>query len=152
MGTVGSIMLGMVIMITLMRSSTSFSLAERVSTRSASAPICAFTFSASSFSPFAISAPICLESLFLCALSASTSCLMVLFSLSSTRTSSTRGSFASWNFLRMFSFTISGFSLTNLMSNISWPPKNSIFSDGSFSYILWKVFQSEKRIVSNSSL
>jgi len=54
--------------------------------------------------------------------------------------------------LRMFSFTISGFSLTNLMSNISWPPKNSIFSDGSFSYILWKVFQSEKGIVSNSSL
>ena len=35
---------------------------------------------------------------------------------SSAITSSTRESFSSWNFLRMFSLTTSGFSLKNLMS------------------------------------
>ena len=68
----------------------------------------------------AIRPPISFDSLFLCARSASTSCLMVLFSTSSAITSSTSGSLSSWNFLRIFSFTISGFSLTNLMSNIDF--------------------------------
>ncbi len=110
--------LGIVIIMTLIRSSTSFSRTVRLSTRSASAAICAFIFSASSFSPFAIKPPICLESLLRSARRASTSCLMERFSLSSSRTSSTSGSLLSWNFLRIFSFTISGFSLTNLMSSM----------------------------------
>ena len=106
-------------------SSTSFSLAESSSIRAPDAATCFFTSSASSRLPCPISAPICLEILFLSALSASTSCLISLFSLSRAITLSTSSSLLSWNLLRMFCFTISGFSLTNLMSNIISPPDSS---------------------------
>ena len=49
----------------------------------------------------------------------STSPLISRFLLSSSITSSTSGSFSSWNFFLMFSFTTSGFCLKNLISNIT---------------------------------
>ena len=100
-------------------SSTSFSLLESSSIRSPDTATCFLTSSASSLLPWPIRAPICLEILFLSSRSASTSCLISRFSLSSSRTLSTSSSLLSWNLFRMFCFTTSGFSLTNLMSNMS---------------------------------
>ena len=110
---------GIVIMSFFSFSSTSFSSFERASILSPLAATCFFTSSASSFLPCAINAPICLEILFFSALRASTSCLISRFLASNSNTSSTNGNFASWNLLRIFCFTTSGFDLTNLISNIS---------------------------------
>ena len=117
-GTDGSIIFGMTIMFFRSSSSTSFSLVESSSILAPEAATCFFTSSASSFFPCPIKAPICFEILFLSARKASTSCLISLFSLSSSSTLSTSSSLLSWNLLRIFCFTISGFSLTNLISNI----------------------------------
>ena len=121
-------MFGITIIFLRSSSSTSFSLADSSSIRAPEAATCFLTSSASSRFPCPISAPICLEVLFLSALSASTSCLISLFSLSSSITLSTSSSLLSWNLFLMFCFTISGFSLTNLMSNIISPPDSfSVF-------------------------
>src|SRR5699024_5461048 len=45
-------------------------------------------------------------------------------------TSSTSGSFSSWNFFFMFSFTSSGFSRTNLISSICFPSQSRVFKRG----------------------
>ena len=121
-------MFGIIIMIFLIFSSTSFSSAESASILSAfSATFCLRT-AASSFFPCAISAPISFEILFFSALNASTSCLISRFFLSSSKTSSTKGSFSSWNLFLIFCFTASGLFLTNLISNIvSFPLFLSIF-------------------------
>ena len=94
-GTDGSMIFGIVIMIFLIFSSTSFSSSERESILPAYSPTFLFSSSASSNFFCAIIAPICLEDLFLSARSASTSCLISLFLLSSSMTSSTSGSFSS---------------------------------------------------------
>jgi len=120
-------MFGITIIFLRSSSSTSFSLAESSSIRAPDAATCFLTSSASSRFPCAISAPICLEVLFLSALRASTSCLISLFSLSSSITLSTSSSLLSWNLFLIFCLTISGFSLTNLMSNMFSPP-DSYFS------------------------
>ena len=117
-GTDGSIIFGISIILFRSSASTCFSSSERAVIRSPSSATSAFTASASSFLPCAISAPICLEILFLLARRSSTSPLISRFLLSSSMTSSTIGSFASWNLFRMFCLTTSGFSLTNLMSNM----------------------------------
>ena len=117
-GTDGSIIFGIVIMISLIFSSTTFSLSLNSSIRSADAVTCFFTSSASSFLPCPIKAPICLDNLLRSARSAWTSCLISRFSLSSSITSSTKGNLRSWNLFLMFCFTTSGFSLKNLISNI----------------------------------
>ena len=117
-GTDGSMIFGMVIISFFSFSSTSFSSIESASTRSAFSAICRFSSSASSFFPWAIRPPICLEILFFSARSVSTSCLIALFLASSSNTSSTSGSFSSWNLFLIFCFTISGFVLTNFISNI----------------------------------
>ena len=113
---------GIVIMIFLMRSSRSFSFSSNSARWSEAAVTCFLTSSASSFLPCPINAPICLEILFLLARRSSASFFTFLFSSSSSITSSTNGSFASWNLFRIFCFTISGFSLTNLKSNMSFSP------------------------------
>ena len=77
-----------------------------------------FTASASSFFPWPISMPICLDNLLRLALKSSASFCVALASVSSEITSSTSGSLLSWNLFLMFCFTMSGFSLTNLKSNM----------------------------------
>ncbi len=111
----------MTIIIFVTFSSSSDCLASRAASFSASACTSAFTFSASSFLPSFIRAPICLDSAFLAAFRSSASRWDSRLSLSRAITSSTRGSLSSWNFFLMFSFTASGFSLKNLMSSM-FPP------------------------------
>ena len=86
---------------------------------------CSFTLSASSFWPFLIRFPIWSLKEFLCALNSSPLHFTLLLFSSSSITSSTNGSFSSWNLFFMFCFTISGFSLKNLMSIIKFPPLNT---------------------------
>ena len=105
-GTDSSIMLGMTIMILVIFSCSSVSEASSSARRFAPAATSAFLASASSS----------LEIRFLEARRSSASCFAFLLSVSSAITSSTRGSFSSWYFFRMFSLTTSGFSLKNLMS------------------------------------
>ena len=112
-------MLGIVIIILLIFSDNSDSLASNSFNLSASALTCFLTSSASSFFPWPINAPICFESLFLLALSSSASAWVARAWASSSITSSTNGSFLSWNLFLIFCLTISGFSLTNFKSNIS---------------------------------
>ena len=117
-GTLGSMILGIIIMIFLTFSPSSASNFSSSARRSAFLVTCSFTASASSFLPCAINAPICLEIFFLFDLKSSASCWVALLCASNSITSSTKGSFSSWNLLRMFCFTTSGFSLTNFKSNI----------------------------------
>ena len=117
-GTLGSIIFGITIIIFLTFSCNSFSLAESSSRRAALLFTSAFLASASSFLPCAIKAPISFEIFFLDALSSSASCCVLRASASSAITSSTRGSLSSWNLFLIFCLTTSGFSLRNLISNI----------------------------------
>ena len=94
-GKDGSMIFGIVIMIFLIFSSTSFSSADKRSTVSAFAVTCFFTSSASSLLPSFIRVPIILEILFFSALNASTSPLISRFLLSNSITSSTRGNLLS---------------------------------------------------------
>ena len=110
--------LGIVIMIFKIFSSNWLSKTSSSANRAAFAVTSALTASASSFFPCPISCPICLDNLFRAARRLSASALALRFCWSKSMTSSTRGSLASWNLLRIFCFTTSGFSLTNLISNI----------------------------------
>ena len=111
-------MLGMVIMIFRILACSSSSCASSSESLFASALTCSFIAMASSFLPWPISLPISLEILFLLARRSSASFCAVLLCASSSITSSTSGSFSSWNFFRIFSFTTSGFSLKNFKSII----------------------------------
>ena len=111
-------MFGIVIIISFTLAFNSLSFASSSFKRSASALTFAFTSSASSFLPCAINSPICFESLLRFALNSSASVWVALACSSSSITSSTSGSFLSWNLFLIFCFTISGFSLTNFKSNI----------------------------------
>ncbi len=116
-------MFGMTIILFRISSSTVFSSAESSSMRAPSLATSSRMRSASSrldgsFLAMPISLPISLEILLRFARSASTSCLISRFLLSSSMTSSTRTSFLSWNFFLMFSLTSSGFSRTNFISSI----------------------------------
>src|SRR5699024_1266377 len=71
-----------------------------------------------SFLDWPMRMPTCLDRLFRAERSSWASAMTARFSLSSSSTSSTRGSFWSWNFFLMFSFTRSGFSRISLMSSI----------------------------------
>ena len=110
--------LGIVIIILVTFSLSSASFDSSSANLSALSETCFLTSSASSFLPCAISAPICLESLFLLALNSSASVCAALACASSSITSSTKGNFLSWNLFFIFCFTMSGFSLTNFKSNI----------------------------------
>ena len=103
------------------------------SARRADASVTCFLIcSASSFRPFAIRPPICLEILLRFARRASASCLTLRFSASSSITSSTSANLRSWNLLRMFCLTISGFSLTNFKSNIFVSSSGNMALSGQF--------------------
>ena len=130
MGTLGSMIWGMTIMILLSCSAAASMRASNCAIRSAlaftvallaSIWACSSAFFASSVHFFSCPyrGPLALLSLLRSALSASLSCMALRFSASSAMASSTRGSLAFWNFLRMFSFTASGFSRTNRISSIA---------------------------------
>ena len=125
MGTDSSIICGMTIMIFLISSASVPSFSSSSARRAAFFLTCSFKAFASSsldgsFFACPISIPTCLDSVFLDARSSLASVIAALFSASSRTTSSTSGSLSSWNFLRIFSFTSSGFSLTNLISSIEY--------------------------------
>ena len=109
---------GIIIMIFFTFSWSSGSFFSNSAKCSAASATCFLTASASSFFPCAIKAPICLDSLFFSARRLSASCFTLRLSASNSITSSTRGSLLSWNLFLIFSFTTSGFSLKNLISNI----------------------------------
>ena len=115
-------MFGIVIIILVIFSAYSASSASSSASRAALAATCFLTSSASSLLPCAIKAPICLESVFLPARRLSASLLAARLCLSSSMTSSTSGSFLSWNLLRIFWRTTSGFSLKNLISIMTVSP------------------------------
>ena len=117
-GTDGSIIFGITIILFLISSAVLFSSAVSSSILSFPAATFALISSASSFLPSFISPPIFFDKLFFSARSDSTSFLILRFWSSNSITSSTNGSFLSWNLFLIFCLTISGFSLTNLISNI----------------------------------
>ena len=80
--------------------------------------IAAFSASSAHFFSLPNRGPLALDSLLRSAFSVSPSLMAARRSASSAMTSSTSGSLAFWNFLRMFSFTISGFSRMNLISSM----------------------------------
>jgi len=126
MGTEGSMMLGIVYMISRIFASSSCVRTSSAARRSSSCltaallrSICAWIPAFSSSEHFLRrpkSGPFSLESLLRAAFSCSTSWMDARFSWSRRMTSSTSGSFASWNFLRIFSRTASGLSRRNLIS------------------------------------
>ena len=77
-----------------------------------------FTSWASSFFPWPMSLPISLLIWLRCCRSSSPRALEARNFSSKARTSSTKGSFSSWNFFLMFSFTSSGLERTNFISSI----------------------------------
>ena len=117
-GTDGSMMFGIVIMIFVIFPCNSFSFSSNSERRAASFSTCALSSMASSFLPWPIKAPICLEILLRFARRSSASCWVALAFASNSITSSTNGSFCCWNLFSIFFFTISGFSLKNFKSNI----------------------------------
>ena len=128
-GTLGSIILGITIIISFTFSWNSFSCVESSSRRAAFLFTSSFLASASSFLPCAIKAPISLEIFFLEALRLSASCCALRALASSSITLSTNGSFSSWNLFFIFCLTISGFSLRNLISNI-WSLLFAFYNSG----------------------
>src|SRR5699024_10977049 len=133
MGTLGSIIWGMVYMISWMRAailSLSASSAASCSASALTAALlasiwaCSSAFLASSvhFFSWPNRGPLALLSLLRWAFRFSASWRHLRYWASRSMTSSTRGILASWNFLWMFSLTASGFSRTNLMSSMMISP------------------------------
>ena len=96
----------------------SASLRSISSSSPAMACTCFFTSWASSFLPWLISLPISLLMVLRCWRSSSPRPLEARNWASSSKTSSTKGSFSSWNFFLMFSFTSSGLERISLMSSM----------------------------------
>ena len=121
-GTLLSIMFGIVSMIFLIltsSSSCSFSISAILSLFFLTVSLILFA-SSTFFSR--ISMPIWLLKVFLLARKVSASCFKARFCLSSSSTSSTSGSFSSWNFFLIFSLTSSLFVLIKFMSIIFFSP------------------------------
>ena len=92
-GTDGSMMFGITIMIFVTFSCNSFSVSSNSARRAALALTCAFTASASSFLPCPINCPICLDKVLRLARSSSASFCVALAFASNSITSSTNGNF-----------------------------------------------------------